>query len=96
MVVLTVNAQFNVPNVAELAYTTLPPVPEWQVGTVPELMVMIGCITERATVTVRVWVVADGPLQPAVLTVTSAEPDQPAYQVTTPPEVMVGAVPMLF
>jgi hypothetical protein len=66
----------------------------WHVGSVPLVNVIAaGCVTVGTTVIVRVRF-ADGPLQPVETTVTSAEPDQPAYQVTVLPDI-VGAVPLI-
>ena len=66
--------------------------PSWHVGSVPvDTVITAGWVTVGTTVTVRVRL-ADGPLQPVLSTVTSAEPAQPAYQVTVEPDI-VGAVP---
>lgn len=66
----------------------------WQPGSVPvPTVITAGWVTVGATVIVRVRL-ADGPLQPVLTTVTSADPDQPAYHVTVLPDI-VGAVPLI-
>jgi hypothetical protein len=71
--------------VAVLAYVVVVvPLVNWQLGSVPdEIVIAVGLPTVGVTVTVVV-AAADGPLHPFAVTPTVAVPEKPGAQLTVP------------